>query len=49
MLQIKFYSCACFSPLQVILYGGIKIFLALKLSELQQFENRAANLIGNIS
>ena len=43
MFQIKFKSFACFSPLQVILSGGITIDFSFKLSELQQFQNRAAN------
>ena len=37
MHQIKFLSCACFSPLQIILFGGITIDFK------EQFENFAAN------
>ena len=31
MIQIKFKPCACFSPLQVILSGGIKIDFSFKI------------------
>ena len=43
MFQIRIYSCACFSPLQVICQVVLKLIFASKLSELQQFENRAGN------
>ena len=44
-----------FNPVHVFLHFKsfcmvvLKFILALKLSELQQFENRAANLMGNPS
>ena len=43
MFKIKFLSCACFSLLQLILLVVLKLILASKLSELEQFENQEAN------
>ena len=33
MFQIKFQSCACFSPFQVILSGGINIDFNFKIQK----------------